>query len=201
LSGVYRVYQDDVHRVQVSLGFSFPTGNNRATFSDFLLPNGSRRNIRGFYGMQLGTGTFDVMPCVVYAGFLGPWSWGVSYRGRFPLGANPQNYLWGDLHEFNGWGGYAWTPGLTTTLRVNAAIQGQIRGFDREINGPAAPANPAFYGGQRVELFGGATISGKFIGYENVTLAVEAGAPVYQNLNGPQIMKNWQAGTSLRFKI
>jgi len=25
--------------------------------------------------------------------------------------------------------------------------------------------------------------------------------PVYQNLNGPQIMKNWQAGMSLRFKI
>ncbi|MBM3562107.1 MAG: alpha-amylase, partial [Alphaproteobacteria bacterium] len=58
-----------------------------------------------------------------------------------------------------------------------------------------------FYGGQRVELFGGATISGKFVGYENTLLAIEAGLPVYQNLNGPQIMKNWQAGMSLRFKI
>ncbi len=44
-------------------------------------------------------------------------------------------------------------------------------------------------------------INGKFIGYENATLAVEAGLPVYQNLNGPQIMKNWQAGMSLRWKI
>lgn len=201
LSGIYRVYQDEVNRVQVSLGFSFPTGTNTGTFNDFILPNGTIQNIRGFYGMQLGSGTFDIMPGVVYAGYLGPWSWGVSYRGRFPLGPNPQGYLWGDLHEVNGWGGYTWIPGLTTTFRASASMQGPIRGFDPEIRGPAVPANPAFYGGQRVELFGGGTISGKFIGYESVTLAVEAGLPVYQNLNGPQIIKNWQASMSLRFKI
>ncbi len=201
LSGVYRLYQDDVHRIQVAFGFSFPTGSSTATFSNFLLPDGTRRNIRAFYGMQPGTGTFDILPCIVYAGYLGPWSWGVSYRGRFPLGPNPQGYLWGDLHEINGWGGYTWTPGLTTTFRVSGSMQDPIRGFDPEIRGPAVPANPVFYGGQRVELFGGATISGKLIGYENVTVAVEAGLPVYQNLNGPQIMKNWQAGMSLRWKI
>ncbi|MCX7898895.1 MAG: alpha-amylase [Methylocystis sp.] len=201
LSGVYRLYQDDVNRIQVSLGFSFPTGSNNATFNNFVIPNGSRPNIRGFYGMQLGTGTFDIMPGVVYAGFMGPWSWGASYRGRFPLGPNEEGYLWGDLHEFNGWGGYTWVPGLTTTFRVNASVQGPIRGFDPQINGPAVPANPLFYGGQRVELFGGGVISGKFIGYDNWSLAFEAGLPVYQNLNGPQIMKNWQAGFSVRVKI
>lgn len=201
LSGVYRIYQDEMNRIQMSLGFSFPTGSNHATFNNFILPNGSIQNIRGFYGMQLGNGTFDIMPGVVYAGFTGPYSWGASWRGRFPLAANPEGYLWGDLHELNGWGGYTWTPGLTTTFRVNATLQGPIRGFDPQINRPAVPANPAFYGGQRVELFGGATVSGKFIGYDNWTLAVEAGLPVYQNLNGPQIMKNWQAGFSVRVKI
>jgi len=201
LCGVYRLYQDDIHRIQVNLGFSFPTASNHATFTQFLLPDGSRRDIRGFYGMQLGTGTFDIMPGVAYAGYLGPWSWGLSYRGRFPLGANPQHYLWGDLHEFNGWAGYSWIPGLTTTFRVNASTQGPIRGFDRLINGAAMPATPFFYGGKRIELFGGATISGKFVGFENVTVALEAGAPVYQTLNGPQIMKNWQAGMALRIKI
>lgn len=201
LSGVYRVYQDDVHRVQVSLGFTFPTGTNRGTFNDFILPNGTVQNIRGFYGMQAGTGTFDILPGVVYAGYLGQWSWGASYRGRFPLGPNPQGYLWGDLHELNGWGGYTWIPGLTTTFRASASLQGPIRGWDPEIRGAAVPANPLFYGGQRVELFGGGTISGKFIGYDNWTLGAEVGLPVYQNLNGPQIMKNWQASMQLKVKI
>lgn len=222
LSGVYRVYHDDVHRVLVNLGFSFPTGSYTATFNNFLLPPGVRQNVRGFYGMQNGTGTFDFMPGIVYAGYLGPWSWGLGYRGRFPLAPNTLGYSWdemlnyrltfplgpmpsggyrwGDLHEFNAWGGYTWMPGLTTTFRVSASMQGPIRGFDPEIRGPAVPANPAFYGGQRVELYGGGSISGKFIGYDNWSIAGEAGLPVYQNLNGPQIMKNWQAGISLRYK-
>lgn len=201
LFGVYRIYHDDIHRVQLSLGMSFPTGVNTATFNDFVLPNGTRRSIRGFYGMQLGTGTFDILPGAVYAGYLGPWSWGLAYRARLPLDQNRQGYSWGNLHEFNGWAGYTWTPGLTTTFRVNGSTQAPINGFDPVINGPAVPANPHFYGGQRVELFGGVSISGKLIGIENALILFEAGAPVYQNLNGPQIEKNWQAGTSVRFRF
>lgn len=199
-SGIYRIYQDDIHRIQFNLGMSFPTGSNHQTFT-LLQPNGAYATSRAFYALQPGAGTYDIMPGVVYAGHLGPWSWGVSYRGRFPLGANPQGYRWGDYHEFNGWGGYTWTPGLTTTVRVNASTLGKIRGFDAEIRGRAPAANPNFYGGERVEMFGGATISGKFVGYENVSIAIEAGLPVYQSLNGPQIMKDWQAGMSLRLKI
>jgi hypothetical protein len=201
VSGVYRIYQDDIQRIQVSVGFSFPTGVNTATFYNFLTPNGTRRDIRGFYGMQLGTGTFDILPGAVYAGYLGSWSWGVSYRARLPLDENPEGYRWGNLQEINGWAGYTWTPGLTTTFRVSGSTQGHIEGFDPQINGPAVPANPLFYGGQRVELFGGASISGKLIGIENALILFEAGAPVYQNLNGPQIEKNWQAGMSVRYKF
>lgn len=199
-SAIYRVYQDPINRIQINLGISFPTGSNRSTFT-LLQPDGTHQTSRAFYAMQPGSGTFDVMPGVVYAGHLEKWSWGVGYRGRFPIAANPQGYLYGDLHEFNGWGGYTWIPGLTTTFRVNASVQGPIRGFDPNIRGKAPAANPNFYGGQRVELFGGATISGKFIGYEALSIAIEAGIPVYQNLNGPQISKNWQAGMAVRLKI
>jgi hypothetical protein len=199
-SAIYRVYEDPIHRIQLNLGMSFPTGSNHNTFT-LLQPTGAYQTSRAFYAMQPGTGTFDIMPGIVYAGHLDKWSWGISYRGRFPLAANPEGYLYGDLHEFNGWGGYTWIPGLTTTFRVNASAQGPIRGFDPNIVGKAQSANPNFYGGQRVELFGGATISGKFVGLEDMTLLIEAGAPVYQNLNGPQLSKNWQAGMGLRFKI
>jgi hypothetical protein len=199
-AGVYRVYQDDVHRFQVNLGMSFPTGRNEDTFT-LLQPTGTYATSRAFYALQPGAGTYDIMPGAAYAGYLDQWSWGLSYRGRLPLGANPEGYRWGDYHEANVWGGYTWTPGLTTTLRVNASTLGQIRGLDWEIRGRAPAANPAFYGGQRIEIFGGATVSGKFVGYENFSIAVEAGLPAYQNLNGPQIMKDWQAGLSLRLKI
>ncbi|BDV36073.1 alpha-amylase [Methylocystis iwaonis] len=199
-SAIWRVYEDPINRVQVNVGMSFPTGSNHNTFT-LLQPNGTYATTRAFYAMQIGTGTFDAMPGVVYAGQLNNWSWGLSYRGRFPLAANPEGYRWGDLHEFTGWGGYSWIPGVTTTFRVTGSLEGPIRGFDWNIAGKAQAANPKFYGGQRVELFGGATISGKLVGYENVLLAIEAGLPVYQNLNGPQLSKAWQAGLALRFKI
>ncbi|GLI93855.1 alpha-amylase [Methylocystis echinoides] len=199
-AGVYRIYQDEIHRFQLNLGMSFPSGSNEQTFT-LLQPNGTYATNRAFYALQPGAGTYDLMPGAVYAGHLGQWSWGVSYRGRLPLGSNPEGYRWGDYHEANGWAGYTWIPGITTTLRIAGSTLGTIRGLDEEIRGRAPAANPSFYGGQRIELFGGATISGKFVGYENFSIAIEAGLPVYQNLNGPQIAKNWQAGLSLRLKI
>jgi hypothetical protein len=199
-STIYRIYQDPIHRVQLNLGMSFPTGSTHNSFR-LLLPDGSYGTSRAFYALQPGVGTFDVQPGVVYAGHIDKWSWGLAYRGRFPLAANPEGYLWGDLHEFNGWAGYSWIKGLTTTFRVSASTQGQIRGLDPMIRGKAQAANPEFYGGQRVELWGGATISGAFIGQDALTIALEAGIPVYQNLNGPQLSKNWQAGMALRWKI
>ncbi len=199
-AAIWRVYEDPIHRIQVNIGMSFPTGSNHTTFT-LLQPNGTYATTRAFYAMQIGTGTFDAMPGLVYAGHLDKWSWGLSYRGRFPLAANPEGYRWGDLHELTGWAGYSWMPGLTTTFRATGSLEGHIRGFDYNIAGKAQAQNPNFYGGERIELFGGATISGKFVGWENVTLAVEAGLPVYQNLNGPQLSKAWQAGMALRFKI
>ena len=35
-------------------------------------------------------------------------------------------------------------------------------------------------------------------GVEAATLAIEAGTPIYQNLNGPQLFRNWQVLTALR---
>lgn len=199
-SAIYRIYEDPVHRIQANVGFAYPFSFNTARF-DLLQADGTVPNIRAFYGMQPGSGTFDILPGVVYAGNIGPWSWGLCYRARLPLAKNPQNWRFGDLHEFNGWAGYTLIPGLTTTFRVSGVTQGRISGFDPEILGRAAPTNPAFYGGQRVELFGGGVINGKLIGFDAASIAFEAGLPVYQNLNGPQISKNWQAGFSFRLRI
>ena len=50
-------------------------------------------------------------------------------------------------------------------------------------------------------MFGGASLDGKLVGVPGVSLLVEGGIPVYQNLNGPQLAKAWQATTALRWKV
>jgi len=47
----------------------------------------------------------------------------------------------------------------------------------------------------------GADIDGNLFGFPDFSIGIEAGVPVYQNLDGPQIAKNWQAGMALRWKI
>ena len=200
LAGIWRVYQDPIHRIQVNLGLSFPTGSDH-NIATSLQPTGIWATGRAFYAMQTGTGTFDVMPGILYGGAQGPWSWGLSYRARLPLGVNPEGYMWGNYQELNGWVGYSWIPGFTTTVRVNGNIQSQIVGADSWIVAKIQAADPLFYGGKRIEVFGGASFDGKLVGVPGVSLLLEGGLPVYQDLNGPQLSKAWQATAALRWKV
>ena len=198
---IWRPYDDGINRIKVNLGMSFPTGSNHNTGGAVMQTTGSYAITQAFYGMQPGTGTFDVMPGIFYGGVKGPWSWGLSYRARLPLGVNTQGYMWGNYQEANAWGGYTWLPGFTTMIRANFNIQDHIVGADWFLVGKLPSANPNFYGGKRIEMFAGADIDGKLFGYPAFSIGVEAGVPVYQNLDGPQIAKNWQAGLALRYKI
>ncbi len=58
--------------------------------------------------------------------------------------------------------------------------------------------NPNYYGGQRITLLGGIELSGALWGYSKSALALEAGGPIYQNLNGPQLGQSWQVSLSGR---
>ena len=63
--------------------------------------------------------------------------------------------------------------------------------------GPMQGTNPAWYGGETVNLFGGVEVAGHYFGLGNTKLAIEGGAPVYQDLNGPQLGQNWQINAVL----
>ena len=197
---IVRVYQGPINQLHGSLGLSLPTGSTTENMT-LLAPTGVLSAARAFYAMQPGSGTVDLLPCLTYSGALNAWSWGVSFRGRLPLDRGAQGWAYGDLYEATGWGGYTWTPGFETTLRLDGVTQGRIQGGDPLIVGKAEGANPSFYGGQRVDIFGGAIVSGRFIGLPSTQIAVEAGVPLYQNLNGPQIARDWQIALALRVKI
>lgn len=200
LSAIGRVYHDTTSRVNVNLGLSLPTGSTTDN-QILLLPNNTAPSKRAFYAMQPGSGTVDLLPGVAYSGVKGRWSWGASYRARVALDRNPQGWAYGDLHEVNLWSGYSWVPGLEGTLRLNATTQGAIRGQDPGIKGFAQGSDPQFYGGQQVGFYAGAIVSGRFFGVPAAQFGVEAGAPLYQDLNGPQLGRNWQVNVALRYKL
>lgn len=194
--GLVRLHEDGVHKLHMNLGLSLPLGSTTEQVR-MLAPNGMTMTMRASYGMQLGSGTADALPGLTYTGKTGPLSWGLAYRGRLPLHTGEEGWKFGDLHEATGWLGYTVTPGVTATGRVAASTQGKIKGIDPMIQGAMQALDPDNYGGERVELFGGVEVHGMPLGLGATRLAIEAGVPVYQNLNGPQLGRDWMGTLTL----
>jgi hypothetical protein len=193
----YRVYHDAINSVVAGLNLTLPTGSATRQIT-MLSPMASYMFMRAPYGMQTGSGSVSLVPSLAYSGHLGRWSWGLAYRGFYPMDYNSEGYRWGALSEFHGWGGYTLFPNITTTLHVVGSTQDRIHGADAQIYGLSQNANPLYYGGQKVRLLGGVEIGGGLWGYAKSSISVEAGGPIYQSLNGPQLGESWQVTISGR---
>jgi len=191
VGGSYRIYQDAINHLQFNLMLALPIGTQERTVQ-MLSPMGSYMTMRAPYAMQIGTGTVDLVPTVAYTGVLGSWSWGALYRGRFPLDYNSEGYQFGATNELTAWGGYSFFKGVTATARIAASTQDHIHGADALITGLAPPANPLYYGGKHLDMFGGLEIAGHPWGLGHTVVGVEAGGPLYQEVNGPQLGRGWQ---------
>ena len=191
VGGLYRLYTGATHNVHLNLGVSLPTGSIKQT-DTVLAPNGMTPTLRLPYGMQLGTGTYDLLPGITYQGYDGDWNWGAQYSAEIRLeDENDQGYSWGDRHQITAWGAYQWAPWVSTSLRLTAWTQDEIDGRDTNIAAPVHTANPDNYGGNFVD----AGIGVNFIIPEgplvNHRLAIEANVPVHRDVNGVQLEKDW----------
>ena len=191
VSGLIRLHKDSTHNVHLNLGLSLPTGSIKET-DQVLAPNGTTPTLRLPYGMQLGTGTFDLLPGITYQGYQGDWNWGAQYSAEIRLeDENSQGYSWGDKHTVTAWGAYQWAPWVSTSLRMTAWTQDEIDGRDTQIGAPVQTANPDNYGGNFVD----AGIGVNFIIPEgplvNHRFAIEANVPVHRDVNGTQLENDW----------
>lgn len=200
IAGLYRIYRDPTNAVTVSLGFGIPTGNYRNDWAP-LSPAGAYISKTAVYGMQEGSGSFTAVPAVAYTGTRKRWAWGLSYRSVLPLKSNADGWRLGDLHTASAWTGYSWVPGLMSTLRVGATVQGRIRGEGSAILGYAEGNVPAFSGGQEIDVDLGTTISGRLWGIPKLAIQAEAGLPVYQRLNGPQAASQWSGALRVQYRF
>lgn len=191
------LYKRRGQQVHVAAGLSLPTGSITEE-GTMIMPNGQEALRRRPYGMQLGSGTYDFMPTLTYLGRQGAFSWGAQYKARLPLEeANDEGWRFGNRHMVTGWVGYAFAPRLNGTLRVAGSTSGTIKGFDDDIMGPFQGTHTEFYGGERIEVFAGMNGHLKLEGFGMARIGVEAGVPVYQNLNGPQLERDWSLAATV----
>lgn len=201
LRGIYKVNEE----INLSLGLNLPTGDIDQDYEAM----GSK--YRAPYDMQLGSGTFDLKPAVTlnYLSDDALWNWGGQAMATIHLGKNDNDYSLGDSLKLNTWLQRALGP-AAAWVRLAYSDTGSINGHDDEIQKtlddrysdkamtrymtPSSPdADPNNYGGQRLDAFIGASIP-----VSVVSLGIEAGVPLYQNLNGLQMKNDWYLTAGLQ---
>jgi len=186
LRGLYSLYaQKDLrHRFLLNAGIGVPTGSINRTMEDMRLE----------YPMQLGSGTYSLLPGITYLGQTAHWGWGAEFIPTLRLGRNSNGYRLGNRYQSSIWVARELTRSVTLSARANGEVWRNIRGVDAALDQMDEPTkDPTLQGGKRLDLLLRITfhpVEGIFKGQQ---FFAEAGAPVVQSLDGPQLQRRWVA--------
>lgn len=195
IGGLYKFYDKGLSRAHVGLSLSLPTGSTNETFKTPAMGMMASRTANQPFPMQLGTGTYDLLPSITYLNQPSDlWSWGAQANGRIHLGENNQGYSFGDSIGATSWIARNVTDWSSLSLRVGAKSWKGISGdTDKSVNTAMMPnmssaADPKNLGGTRLDAGLGLNLWHPTSGFR---VAAEFSVPLYQNLNGPQLGQDW----------
>ncbi|MDA2924231.1 transporter [Acidobacteria bacterium AH-259-L09] len=173
----------DRHRLIINSGVSFPTGSIDEKDDT---PAGPNKQLP--YPMQLGSGTFDLLPGIAYLGQSEKWGWGAEAMATIRLGENSRNYTLGNRYHLIGRLDRRWTSWLSASAQVDWKTWGNIDGADPVLNPKMVPtADPQRRAGTRADFLLGVSLYVPEGRLENFRFGIEGGVPIYQSLDGPQL--------------
>jgi hypothetical protein len=203
MAALVKLFDQPGHHLHLGLGVSAPTGEVDIRFSNIKEGNvgkddedGDGRNDRDdrfiHYGMQLGSGTWDLLPSLTYTGEGARWSWGGQLSGIYRLeDENESGYALGDQFQATAWGSYGLTDWLSASVRGVYTTQGEIKG---RFNGPQALSMPmdfpANYGGRFWDVGVGLDAVVPIGDFAGNRLSVEWLQPIEDDANGFQLERD-----------
>lgn len=177
ITGLYKIYSAPMHQIHLNAGISLPTGSIDEV-DQSLLP----------YPMQLGSGTYDILPGITYNGQADQLSWGAQLMGKLAIDENSAGYALGDSVTAKAWAGWKLTEWLSLSGQIIYTDTSSIDGSNSRITARMNPTmDPSNSGGEEWDLGLGANIlftQGVFKGHR---LALEYITPMDQDLNGVQM--------------
>jgi hypothetical protein len=200
LSALYRFYLEENRKAHFGLGLSMPTGSineKDRTPRPGDPPSFNKNQLPA--SMQLGSGTFDLLPSLTYVHQLENWSWGAQASGVIRLESeNGNNYSLGNKFELTSWAGYNLAEWLGLTGGLSYGYAGELKGDQKGVGttGPMGrrSVTTAFgdnYGGERIDLILGINLL-KPTGYlEGHRLSFDLRLPIWRDLNGYQLESDY----------
>jgi len=197
LSALYRFYLEDNRKAHFGLGLSLPTGSideKDRTPRPGMPPSFNNNQLPA--SMQLGSGTFDLLPSLTYVQQFEDWSWGAQSRGVIRLESeNDNNYRLGHKFELLSWAGYNLTEWFGLNAGLSYGYTGKLKGDQKDVGrtGPMPglrSVTTAFgdnYGGERLDVILGVNLLKPKGLLEGHRLSVDLRLPLWQDLNGYQL--------------
>lgn len=209
LSASYPVWSRDGRHLLLTGGVSLPVGSIEELGRT---PRDAERDTQLPYTMQVGSGTLDLMPGIVFASQRESLRWGGEVRGTLRLGETDRDYTLGDRLGLTLWARRPVTGWFEAAAQMQVQRWGRIDGEDRSlrIDTPEAPApfpypaavtDPSKFGGTKVIAQVGANLAWPGRALAGHSVDIEAGLPVYQDLNGPQPKEVWRLGVAWNWDL
>ncbi len=136
------------------------------------------------YPLQLGSGTIDLRPELIWSRWTRRWSYGARASAIVRTSSNDNGYTLGDRAELTAWVARRIDRDHSLSIRVQASRQGGIEGADSDLNPTSSPAaNPGSSGISRVDAFLGI----QYVGVAGHRFSAELGGPLLQHADGFQV--------------
>ena len=169
-------------RLVLNAGFTAPTGSIDEEEA------GKRRE----YSLQLGSGTWDLLPGLTYLGESDLWSWGAQVLGTVRLDENDHDYRLGNRYRLSAWTQLKVTDWFGPSARLDWHAWDDIHDADPQLD---PNRNPAFdaskQSGARLDLLLGLNFYVPDGPLKGNRFSIEGGVPLYQNIAGPNMAVDW----------
>lgn len=186
LSALFRISQSSNQTVHGGLGLILPTAE--VDKHDVIPGPGDTRLP---YPMQLGAGSWGLAPSLTINSHHGLWSWGAQASAKIYLDDNDEGYRLGNRGELTTWISRNVSENTSLSFRAIASTWEDIHGTDKDLLPlPVPTADPDLRGGSRLDVALGLNLYDSTRAFQ---FGVEVGAPVWQDLDGPQLGTEWFA--------
>jgi hypothetical protein len=178
----------------LGMGLNLPTGS--IDEEDEILSMPALGETQLPFPMQLGSGTYDLLPSVTYNRVYEKRSWGTQLSGVLRLGTNDNGYTLGNRGQLQAWHAWLINHELSASTRLSYSHWDNIDGDDDTRDLPQTmnmgmmtmstvpTIDPQNQGGERFE--GGLGLNGIY-GEGEHRVALEVAIPLHQRLDGPQM--------------
>lgn len=182
INALYRIYTKNDSNLQLNFGVSLPTGS--------ISQDNPSSNQRQNYPMQIGSGSYELLPGLSYSKFHDSFSYGAQLNASFKINSNHYDYKLGDSYNASLWLAEKLNKSFSLSTRLDYTKSEAIEGLDNTLK-PAmmATADGSLQDGEKLDLAFGTNYivtNGYFKGHR---LAFEISRPIYQKTGG-QLLEN-----------